>query len=683
VLSLRSDTSYRNPFEDQNALQMNPSRVYDLYCDPKPLLDRGEADFFREKAIFFEGSRGCGKTMVLRHLSFEVQSIAAKENGVRLLDHIQAKGGVGFYLRIDNARLLSFQGPKRPRIPWARLFEHYFELSVATSFVQLLQLLQSRREIDPDDLGRKIARSIGDVLGTEVPFESFQEIDHHIFQELRKVEDFINLSPYREVQFNPTRAFRIGSLTGELPRLICHLVEPLADAKFLILIDEFENFSEAQQRALNSLIRSAGPNLGFRLAMRREGLKTLGTTRPSETLRANSDFRRATFKDVLVKEGEYRTFLERLADKRLARVPFFVEAGLTSIRKILGEEDDEEEARRLIERKKDKTLHFESLKLAYTDPEIAKLKESLRCPANPLLEQLNILYLLRGRDATEIQRSMTEYLRAVEAGKRTHRGSTAPKLDGTKYGWDYIHKYKLALLFRLTFAYKAQKEYYGFNVFCFLSSGIPRNFINLCKTAFHQAQFTLSEEEFKKLGTIPPDIQAEAARKEAEVELTNIASIFQFANELSWLAKNLGTVFAEYHRDPYLRYPETNTLALDPGSLDDYNSSVLRAAVMNSVIQPKRREQKSGPGLSILPNYTLNRLLCPVFNISYRTRGGILERYSDSEFGRMCREEGVPPHHLPAAYRRSARRLAAGRPGQVPQHGQQSTLDDAFETQRR
>jgi hypothetical protein len=118
--------------------------------------------------------------------------------------------------------------------------------------------------------------------------------------------------------------------------------------------------------------------------------------------------------------------------------------------------------------------------------------------------------------------------------------------------------------------------------------------------------------------------------------------IYEYGDQLSTLVTNLGNVFREYHTDLYLRYPETNQIAVDFAERDgDESQKVFRAAIEWSLLQRKPELQGTAPGSDRKDIYTLNRIFSPVFEISYRTRGGHSEEYTNAEFCERYRKSGA------------------------------------------
>lgn len=243
---------------------------------------------------------------------------------------------------------------------------------------------------------------------------------------------------------------------------------------------------------------------------------------------------------------------------------------------------------------------------------------------------LNIVLVNRGSEPKEVTLQMNQYLEGS-------KGKAAKK-----YRMDYTDKYKLSLLFLLASSYRTNKHYYSFNTLCFLSSGIVGHFIELCRRSFQYAEFEDKEKLLDK-GSIPMELQTKAARDVADAQLQMISRIEHYGDGLHLLAKNLGNVFREYHRDKYLRYPETNQFCVPSVETNKTlrSTEVFKAAVRWSVIQKKPGLQQSAPGQQLTEIYTLNRIFSPIFEISYRTRGGYSVEYTFEELESLMTKDGA------------------------------------------
>ena len=73
---------------------------------------------------------------------------------------------------------------------------------------------------------------------------------------IKEVRDFRAAAPFGRVSFQPSKPVAAGDLTFGVPNAILGAMERLPPGfRFLVLLDEYENFSPSQQRILNTLIK--------------------------------------------------------------------------------------------------------------------------------------------------------------------------------------------------------------------------------------------------------------------------------------------------------------------------------------------------------------------------------------------------------------------------------------------
>ena len=635
---MSSAPTYKNPFAQYNANLMTPDEILAYWCSPLFSMKASGVDekqvFTDPQPIVFAGGRGTGKTMFLRYFSHEVQvcfytSLAGRKTD--LLQHMIDQGGVGIYVRLDGALVRDFTGKGVSDEAWNALFSHYFELHVCQRYVELLRSWYKEGVVGDEE-----TKEFVDALcrHLEVPGNDKRTLDYAvqlIDDRIKEVRDFRAAVSFKTISFQPSKALAAGDLTFTIPKILSQVFPKLPQQfRFIVLIDEYENFSVSQQRVLNSFLKFPTEHAAFRVGMRLEGFHTTETVSQDEFIKVGRDYLSVVFEDVLTKDKGYQAFLREVASKRLTATPLFKENDWCDIRRFLGAKEDlEEEARDLVKEAKNNTRHLANVlnKLPHQAQQSA-IKE-LRCPPNPLLETLNALWITKGRSVEETSQAMRDYL----SKRKTELGA--------KYRRDYVDKYKLSLMFLLASRYKKDKLYYSFNTFCFLSSGIVGNFLELCRRAFQVAAFEDQQELLEK-GRIAPRLQHMAAQEVAKSELDMIARIRDHGIRLSHFANSLGNCFREYHLDPRLRYPETNQLAVDLSTVSSpADQQAFRAAIRWSVIQRKPRLQGSAPGKGKAELYTLNRILSPIFQISYRTRGGASERISGERLAEFLSSDGA------------------------------------------
>lgn len=620
--TLNLKDSYKNPFSEYNANVMKPETILNYWCSPfnyMKFAEVNESDVYLDKMpIVFMGGRGTGKTMFLKYFSFSVQlqeALNKKDGKGSLLSHFKNKGGIGFYIRIDGPVLRSFAGRGVTPEVWDSIFTHYFELVVGRAYIEVISELVRYGELDVKEINKRLIPQLADILGkTKNEINTISEVLNDFDNKIEEVTTFRGEVSYSDIEFKPSKGFASQSLSFTIPKIAKNTIKEFKQKiNFIIMIDEFENFLVPQQRMVNTLLKFIGSGITFRIGMRLEGFRTFETTSMDDFIKEGRDYGKIIFEEVLIKDRGYQNFLLDIAKKRLDRVKIFKEKGFIDISTILGKSENlNEEAIKLAKKNPDK--HFNSLLKNLPSDEIENLKNT----ENPLMEMLNILWVLRKVEPKAVNKAMNDYLES----KKTE--------NAKKYKRDYVDKYKLSLMFLFASIHRKNKMYYSFNTFSFLSSGIIGHFIELCRKSFQYAEFENRELLFEQ-GKILPIQQDKASKDVATTELQMIQRIEDYGDFLYRFIKNLGNLFRDYHKDKTIKYPETNQFAVDKGSIEEIYRNAFNAALKWSVIQKKPALQQPAPGKHIKDIYTINRVFAPRFEISYRTRGGYSVELSPSE----------------------------------------------------
>lgn len=623
--------SYRNPFSEYNANVMEPETILGYWCSPFNFMQFAgvkESDVYSDKMpIVFIGGRGTGKTMFLKYFSFPVQiqeAIRSSTDNIPTLSYFKEKGAIGFYLRIDGPKLRSFSGSGISDETWLSIFTHFFELEVGQAYLSVIKSLAQYGVLDKTSLSKKFVPQIDKLLGNSTTKNrDISDVLEDVTNKLEEVTNFRAAVRFSDVTFQPSKAFVSQSLSFSIPEIAKKTIPEFTDGiDFIVMIDEFENFLEPQQRIINTIIKFVKPGITFRIGTRPEGFRTFETTSRDDFIKEGRDYRKTIFEEVLIKDKGYQDFLKDVARKRLEKVELFKESDFLDISKILGQSEVlEDEASELTKKTQDK--HFGLLK--GIDSQDIKL---LKCKENPLLEMLNVLWVLRKVKPKEVNKAMNEYMN----GKKTDIAK--------KYKRDYVDKYKLSLMFLLASIYRKNKMYYSFNTFSFLSSGIVGHFIELCRNSFQYAEFENRAELFQH-GRVLPVQQDKAAKVVADTELHMIQRIEEYGGLLYTFVVNLGNLFRDYHRDKGIKYPETNQFAVDKGVLDEKYRAAFNSALKWSVIQKKPVLQQHAPGKHVKDIYTISRIFSPRFEISYRTRGGYSVELSKADVKNFMTEADV------------------------------------------
>lgn len=609
-----SESTYSNPFSDYNANTMDSEQIINFWESPfgSYLLDISEDEIANEKtSIIFTGGRGTGKTMLLKHFSLMSQIVRAKKDKKLLKDYINENKYIGVYLRFDSPLLVGFDGIGGNEEEWGVIFSHFWELTVCKAFVDMLCLLKNNNVISEDE-SIQIVKDLNKLLG-ELNKNTLYDISLELGEEINYINEYKAKRVFDNIKFKPRKMYGFGALTQSVVKIIRDNVEMMNEVNFLLLLDEYENFLEFEQKIVNSTIKFSN-SIAFRVGMRPMGFHTFDTVSEREFIKEHRDYRNILFENILVEKGTsgYLDFLFGIATKRLANVPFFKDNNILDLKCFLGDgENPEEEAKKIVKgHDKHITEYLKEIKKEGNIEISDKVLAQLKSPDNPLYEMQNMRMLLKPMKPDFVIKAYNDYINKIDS------------TEAKKYKNDYENKYKLSYVFVLRSIYKAEnKQYYGFKDFAYLSSGIVGTFLELCRSAFQYAYYMDKEKLFN--GAISPEIQTKAAIDVAYSEFEQIQRIAKVGNKVHRMAKNIGTLFSKYHIDKRISYPETNQFSFDYTELAECGEKkVFEAAIMWSVIQKKKGMQQASIGKDDADIYILNRIYAPVFQISVRTRGG-------------------------------------------------------------
>lgn len=146
------DNSYRNPFSGVNAAQLDADSILEYWCNPfryQLFSEIKEDDMYNDpNNIVFMGGRSTGKSMLLRYWSYPVQEKECLQHKQTFAQYLTDHKGIGFYFRIDGAKLKSFQGHALSEEHWTSVFTHYFELMIGRQYIEVLARLFDKQVIN-------------------------------------------------------------------------------------------------------------------------------------------------------------------------------------------------------------------------------------------------------------------------------------------------------------------------------------------------------------------------------------------------------------------------------------------------------------------------------------------------------------------------------------------------------
>jgi hypothetical protein len=613
--------NFKNPFAEYNANSLSWEQISEFFAEPFDFFDIRDSDIKRENSsIVFIGGRGTGKTMLLKQFSYNVQKISLQDQ-TSFLEKVRKDGYIGIYFRVDNPLLKSLDSfsiySKEPDFA-ERVFTHYFELTVYKDYLEIIKIFLLDSGLKNGDKNySNILRELIDLLNYS-DITIISDIDDLLSLVVDQINYIWKYQSEKAIDINGTLNFvprcgmkLQGRLTNEFLRTSVMKYFGLNDISVLLLIDEFEDFSEKQQQVLNTAMRfTKDYGARFRIGMRPRGFKTYGTLDNTDFIKEGRDYRKVEFGFPFIKKGpeNYLNLVKKIANKRLAVTPHFHNKNIVE---ILGKSENLEEEAKDITRGKSKHVE-EYLKLINNNrKDVLTIDDlSLLRDENPLYEMENLRLLLKGETLEYVTKAFLDYKNGVESEEQK------------KYSNDYDKKYKLSFVFILCTIYHVEKKkYYSFADYCQLSSGIIGCFIELCHRAIDIAYFKERKNLFE--GYISKEVQTDAAYACAQSERDNIQRIVNYGNKIKTFIDNIGNAFSYIHKDVYIRYPETNLFPVVLDLLTAENKEIIKTACTWSLLIEKPNTQDTKAKSQKQDIYILNRLLAPVYKISYRTRGGL------------------------------------------------------------
>lgn len=437
----------------------------------------------------------------------------------------------GLYLRIHTGRLHAFQGADKTPEQWSRLFAHFFNLIVCQEILKLALWQESLDEtpiqLSSDAIDEMaIAAGLGD---SPEPITDIGTLARSLRRSLKRFQAHLN---DETEQIAPTvLGAPIEEFFDQLSRV------PAFEKKlFFILVDEYENFLDYQQRIVNTLLKHSTPPYSFKIGVRELGWRDRAVMGGQEKVTSPADYERIDIATAF-REDTFRDFAVRVCNERLEKLA--TRGGdplIRDIRRLLPPLSLEEEAERFGVRERAHEVIAE-LTPSFSEGELAMLKT-----LNPLQ-----VYLFRyWSEATgqSMREQFSDFVR-----------------DRRKWETRYVN-YKYAMIFTLRkkrAGFTFNKFYAGWDTYLQMSSRNIRYFLMLVEKSLIS---DVIEEGRNLTSPVRPETQTVAAQAVGRLNLEELEGVDVFGPKLARLVLGLGRVFQVMARNPSGHTPEVNQFYL-------------------------------------------------------------------------------------------------------------------------
>lgn len=577
-----------NPFALVRRDYIKDEDVARFFVDPGGNIIEDMANF---TPLVVSGARGSGKTMLASKFSLVVNLAEQRRASGGNID-VERIRQVGLYFRIDADFLDSFnQRDDSLRKTFDRLFSLFFDIVVIRKALLALDSLGGIGNwCDEKRLFTALFSEFAEVSPAELSHAAFGDF---LERQLTQIRIYLN---------NPTRVDPPLLLSAN--SLMKQLMEELSRAGkfgeryFVILIDEYENYADYQQRMINTRLKQSRREDGvtYRLFMRSGGLTTRETLAPGQTIEEIHDYRRHSLDEDL-EFIEFSRHAIAVANRHLEEEPWFRANGYVRVEALFEDLSSEDEARLLVEggKRQDQLSQW----LQQHGGEAARpLLDWMATEISPLRRAVAVVLFNQGKDAAEI--------------------ASAFQQDNQK-SRDWYHNYHRGALHWLCRLYRTDKKYSGLNQILGLAGNNIRVFLDFCHgivaewLAFPQQSLP-----------IPWLVQDVAIHRQSRILRENLYSASRSTAEVNQLLERLGRLFELTHKSPRQSEPEINHFAIkgEAGNADSCAKldKWLRDAWYEGILRQFHGNKQKSLHEARGVDWQIAPWLAPLFNLSTRRK---------------------------------------------------------------
>ncbi len=578
---LRPEEQLGNLFGSYKAEWLD-EQIFDLFTEPTYW-----PELTTQKPCVLVGARGTGKTTVLRMLSYEGQYAV---HG-RTPEAFGSMEFIGFYERVDTNRVRAFDGPEIEEHQWIRIFAHYLNLRMAAAILRFTGWCADHLGM-PDLLKPSVCEAAALSLNASAA-KNQADLSAAIEKALITLEAEVN-------NVGEKLPGMLSLQKAPVDLLIQGLRQTLPGRRFFFLFDEYENFTEYQQRVVNSIIKHSGEGYALKIGVRDFGFRTRATLNPEEQLVNPADYVRVPIAEKL-KGARFNKFAAQVCNSRLVRIGTPSGELTHSIDELLPGLTEAQEAERLGIDQMLSEPH-EALRRDLTSQEFDTFAGS------PKLEQF-----LVARWADHKQQDLA---------------STARSYLARDHEWvNRVNNYSYALLFSIRRGRGKrgiQKYYCGWETFAAISAGNIRYLLELVERTL-----LLHLERGGEMDqSVDPEIQTLAAQGVGRKNLTELEGLSVHGARLTKVVLGLGRVFQVLAADPIGHAPEVNEFELVPTKANGEAGTdiadaeeLLRMAVAHLALLRKPGSKVSNEPTDTRDyDYRLHPIFSPLFVFSHRQK---------------------------------------------------------------
>lgn len=627
----------KNPFDVTKAVDYTDDDIYKYWVDLDK-EDNGFEGLIEPQSLMpkiIVGSKGSGKTHVMKYFSYELQKIRCKAEAKSMQEGLENEKFIGVYIRCSGFNSDKFSGKGVSDEVWATLYSYFWELWIGERLLDILIDLRENGTLGEVDEPGIVTDILKLFLKYENGIHTFEELNDY-FLRLQKnvdyeVQNFMFADqdkPHVEILLTHCR------LTYGIPELLRSKVKFFNDKYILYLVDELENFSITQQQLIQTLIREKPVACTFRIGTRPYGIRTFKTLKGVEENRDGAEFKGVVLDEFLRNYPRYNEYVTSIIENRLRN------SGISLARDYrlsdLFDEQTNDDILRAVAGKKDKqsrsalaSLETNLKKLNIGDEAVGKIMANITYDADILLERTSIMLMYRVIKDRKRDRSNVYLVKASEEIANSLRRYIETKDKDTQHAI-VLEKYKKDIIDNLAREGRVDIPYNGLEKMIELSCGTPRTILCMLKSAFNN--------QFYNTGKVPFE---DGRKLTVRSQRVGIESTYDWFFEENRIPSNnkLRATDAIMRMGDYLRKvrfsdvpPQCsiNIFSLNVSELSEEARNVFESLQSYSyIVQTDERRLINSDNKAHV--YRLNTILYPKYELAFGKRGLVTLTSSDAE----------------------------------------------------
>ena len=614
-----------NPFDINKAVDYTDEDIYRFWVNISE--PAGFNEMMKPTSLMpmiIVGSKGSGKTHIMKYYSYELQKIRLAANkGKSLAESFKDEAFIGIYVRCSGLNARVFDGKGVDEYSWEMMFAYYWELWIGERVLAALTDMQENGLLDGCDEEDLVKGILSKFMKQEAECKTLKELREYLIKLqkglLYEIHNFLLLGkerPQVDIRLD------VAALTFGIPDLLKEKVPYFKKRHILYLIDEYENFSEQQQQVMMTLLREKPTSCTIRIGTRPYGIRTKFTIGKIEENREGSEYEKLRLDEKLREAENYKTYLKDICEKRLT------EAGLSLINPFhLEDYIDKMDASELLERagqmkatqgvmnnlRRNLGL-YKSQKLSAA--EIDEIINALTCEDDLVVERagIKLLYMkIKGKSA-----SLVKDAKWIHEEEEKYLSKESVKDNAIAKHLSY---YRRDIIDDIARRANLRIPYYGMDTLMDLSCGTPRTLLRLLKQAFSKQYFNTGKVPFEK----GKHLLVEAQQSGIESAGDWFFEENRIPNDDAGVTEVVTRLGGYLQRLRFSELPpqcSINIFSVQEENMSAESLLSLRTLELYSYLVPHKDRRKKNADNKV-STYKLNSILAPRFELALEARANV------------------------------------------------------------